>query len=281
MFDSVAKNHNQATTDFVNHEHDGSRNTGTFCDTAGPEEKKHLQFLLERLTDGEIAILVEAVGIHFKEPVADIDRDTLEGVLDEVDRETFYCEYMKIVDRHLVSSGRVDVASWRYAEVCQAYIELVEQRRILFEDAAQRIYEEKPHAVLHPMMDEVADLTNTYLQSEEWCGGNEKDWEKLKRIVEDFLSGNWQTTCWALAGSYIDETRSNGVSFTVTCRDGRLDIESGDQAIGDALAVVIAKLNAQQTPERLLQNMAVVLPEAIGGYGLDGVAIHERVVSGR
>jgi len=69
-----------------------------FCGNAGPEELKHLQRLLDALTDDEIRDLVKAVGIRFGDPLRDIDRDTLESVLDEADREVFYREYHRLLD---------------------------------------------------------------------------------------------------------------------------------------------------------------------------------------
>jgi len=69
-----------------------------FCGNAGPEELKHLQRLLDALTDDEIRYLVKAVGIRFGDPLRDIDRDTLESVLDEADREVFYREYHRLLD---------------------------------------------------------------------------------------------------------------------------------------------------------------------------------------
>lgn len=68
-----------------------------FCGSAGSEELKHLQGLLDELTDEEIQALVDAVGIKFGTPTHKIDRDTLEGVVDEANREDFYREYHKIL----------------------------------------------------------------------------------------------------------------------------------------------------------------------------------------
>lgn len=69
-----------------------------FCGNAGPEELKHLQWLLDALTDDEIRDLVKAVSIRFGDPLRDIDRDTLESVLDEADREVFYRKYHRLLD---------------------------------------------------------------------------------------------------------------------------------------------------------------------------------------
>lgn len=59
---------------------------------------KHFQRLLDALDNAEIVTLVDAVGIRFQRSTQEIDRDTLEGVLDEADREDFYREYYRILD---------------------------------------------------------------------------------------------------------------------------------------------------------------------------------------
>jgi hypothetical protein len=80
-----------------NHE-DHPHSKDAFCGNAGPEEYKHLQSLLDELTDKEIQQLVDAVEINFGSPTSEIDRSTLEGVLDEAAREDFYREYHKILE---------------------------------------------------------------------------------------------------------------------------------------------------------------------------------------
>jgi len=80
-----------------NESHSKFHSPNAFCGNAGPEEMKHFQDLLDKLSDSQIPKLVDAVGIHFGSPAKDIDRDTLEGVLDEADREDFYREYHKLI----------------------------------------------------------------------------------------------------------------------------------------------------------------------------------------
>lgn len=78
--------------------HTKAHGANAFCGNAGPEEMKHFQRLLDGLEDTEVAVLTDAVGIGFQRPAQEIDRDTLEGVLDEADREDFYREYHRILD---------------------------------------------------------------------------------------------------------------------------------------------------------------------------------------
>jgi hypothetical protein len=80
-----------------NADHSDVHSSNAFCSNAGPEEMKHFQELLDALDDAEIAELVDAVGIRFQLPTKEIDRDTLEGVLDEADREEFYREYHRVL----------------------------------------------------------------------------------------------------------------------------------------------------------------------------------------
>ncbi len=77
--------------------HSKFHNTNAFCGNAGPEEMSHFQELLDALTDNEVYGLVQNVGIAI---AANADeRDVLEGVLDETDRETFYREYHAILNK--------------------------------------------------------------------------------------------------------------------------------------------------------------------------------------
>jgi hypothetical protein len=67
-----------------------------FEDSAGPEELKHLDGLLDELTDEELASLSRRVGIKFLNPKKATRRD-YEITMTESDREVFYREYAKII----------------------------------------------------------------------------------------------------------------------------------------------------------------------------------------
>lgn len=69
-----------------------------FCGSAGPEEMKHLEILVEQLNDDELRQLVDKSGITFIGPLSEVDRDVLEGVVDEVAREIFYKNYQTILE---------------------------------------------------------------------------------------------------------------------------------------------------------------------------------------
>ncbi|MEI7819140.1 MAG: hypothetical protein WCI47_03410 [bacterium] len=69
-----------------------------FCGSAGPEEMRHLETLLEILSDEELRTLVARVGITFTHGDEDLVRDDLEGVIDEAAREDFYREYTKLIE---------------------------------------------------------------------------------------------------------------------------------------------------------------------------------------
>ena len=80
-------------------DHSKFHSQNAFCGNAGPEEMKHFQSLLNALTDEEIIKLVDGIGINFGIPTKEIDRDILEGVIDEADREVFFREYNKLLDQ--------------------------------------------------------------------------------------------------------------------------------------------------------------------------------------
>ena len=74
-------------------DHSKYHRVNAFCGSAGPEEMKHLSDLVTQLTDEELKLLVEKVGIKFAVDENILTRDDYEGVIDEADREDFYREY--------------------------------------------------------------------------------------------------------------------------------------------------------------------------------------------
>ena len=81
----------------MNKSHSSFHSKNAFCGSAGPEELAHLHDLISVLSDKELKLLVEKVGIKFK--VEDeIPREEYENVIDEADREVFYREYNKILN---------------------------------------------------------------------------------------------------------------------------------------------------------------------------------------
>jgi hypothetical protein len=77
--------------------HSKYHSANAFCGNAGQEELKHLQSLLDELTDKELHELVDKVGIKFMMSTSEVDRDTLETVVDEADREVFYKSYHDVL----------------------------------------------------------------------------------------------------------------------------------------------------------------------------------------
>jgi len=65
-----------------------------FCGSAGPEEQKHVEFLIDALSDTELAQLVIQNSITNDKK---LDRSFYEGVIDEIDREDFYKTYEKLL----------------------------------------------------------------------------------------------------------------------------------------------------------------------------------------
>jgi len=81
------------------HNQDPKKQSSFFEDNAGPEELAHLQDLIDKLTDKELADLAKKVGIKFYPPPGEtISRLDYEMVIVESDREDFYREYRKIME---------------------------------------------------------------------------------------------------------------------------------------------------------------------------------------
>ncbi len=82
----------------MNQDHSKYHSPNAFCGSAGLHEMQHLNELVTKLTDKELALLVERVGISFGGPEK-IDREQYENVIDEADREVFYREYKRIIQQ--------------------------------------------------------------------------------------------------------------------------------------------------------------------------------------
>jgi len=64
---------------------------------AGPEELKHFHWLLTKLDDSQLARLAVQCGVASGPD--DIDRDILIYWLEETNRESFYSEYHKVLEK--------------------------------------------------------------------------------------------------------------------------------------------------------------------------------------
>ncbi len=84
-----------------------NKQSNYFDGNAGPEELAHLQDLIDKLTDKELANLTKRVGIKFYPPPGEeVSRENYEIVIDESDREVFYREYRKIIEAKKESSKK-------------------------------------------------------------------------------------------------------------------------------------------------------------------------------
>jgi hypothetical protein len=255
-----------------------ARNANIFETNAGPEELKHLQELLDELDDAELRKLVDRIGILFERPTEEIDRDTLEGVLDETDRETFYREYGNLLERRKYSNGP-DAGRFtrQYANACQAYIDLVERDRLTREDAARRMCYERPNKPIHPTLCLVASYAGDAADDFRSLEDREQYWEILTKMVKDFQAGNWYATRWTLSASYIHRDRTHGLSLALHIQKAEPQIAIADKLLKETIASTLAKLNIEQTSQRFLQNAAFVLPREIGDYSLATIEVGEGV----
>jgi hypothetical protein len=66
-----------------------------FCGSAGPEEEKHLHWLLSKLSDQQLIRLASSAGLADPK---EADRGFCESVLDEIDKEDFYRLYHQVLE---------------------------------------------------------------------------------------------------------------------------------------------------------------------------------------
>jgi hypothetical protein len=250
----------------------------TFETDAGPAEMEHFQELLDELDDTELRKLVKGVGMVFEAPLEEIDRDTLEGVLDETDRETFYREYNWRLEARQYSDGP-DPARFSklYADACQAYIDLAKNDKLPRDDAARRMSDEQPKPAIHPMLRAAASYASDIADDYRGPEDREHYWERTLELVRDFRAGKWCTTRWTLAANYIHHQRTHGMSLVIEMRRSKPHIAIADKTLEKVIRSTLSKLNTDQTEQRFLQNVAFVLPKEFGGYNRGRADVYEAL----
>ncbi|HSE61191.1 MAG TPA: hypothetical protein VLA88_02765 [Candidatus Saccharimonadales bacterium] len=137
----------------------------------------------------------------------------------------------------------------------------------------------------HPMLYYVADLAFAIADDfdpDDRPGSNADNWQLLVEIINDYVSGNWHSTCWMLSATYGKYTSNKIVhSYGVVMRrqNGETHIQTSNNDINRAISDVVRTLNMRQTDERYLQNAAKLMPGRINEYTLLSVDVEEHLVS--
>jgi len=134
----------------------------------------------------------------------------------------------------------------------------------------------------HPMLYKVADLA--FDISEEYRSKKEDmaDWGLLVKVLNNYVDGNWEPTCWilnAMFGEYAEEKLTHSFSVAVRRQNGVTHIDTAPEELGDKISKICKTINAEQTDERYLQNLASMIPKGIAAYKLADITVGEYLTS--
>lgn len=169
----------------------------------------------------------------------------------------------------------MDKESLAYAQACQKIIDLQEKDTLPVEEACERLVALPTSAPLHPMLRWVETYARDIFYASDENQDVESYWVDLKLFIRDYLAGNWRTTTWTLSAAYRKD--DHGYSLNIRRGFNRMKVEVANKRLRKLLKQVVSKLNNWQADERLLQNVALVMPREIEGYRLTHVEIFEEI----
>lgn len=99
--------------------------------------------------------------------------------------------------------------------------------------------------------------------------------ERLKRIINDYLSGNFYPSYFSLSGYYTGGAR--GYTWNMRIKGRKLAVYSGNENITKSLKRIINSLKITQASEADLENLQNLLSEQIGKLTLADSEIQEHL----
>lgn len=174
----------------------------------------------------------------------------------------------------------------QFIEHCQAVITDYEAGKMSLDTASAKInasaFEYPFEGPAHPMVYEVAELAFDIAEDYRSEKDNEADWTALTETLTNYIAGNWESTCWILGvmyGEYADQKLTHSYSVSIRRQNGETLVETASQELRSVVIDTVGKLNAEQTDERFLQNLAQLMPQKIDKYKLVSVELAEHLTS--
>ena len=134
----------------------------------------------------------------------------------------------------------------------------------------------------HPMVFKVADLAfdiaENYRSEEE----DNSDWALLKQTLQNYVSGEWEQTCWiltAIYGHYTNNNLNHSYSIVINRQNGKTLITTASKELRLTVNKLLPRVNKYQTDERYLQNLVLFLPKSVKGLKLVNYTCQEYLTN--
>lgn len=169
-----------------------------------------------------------------------------------------------------------------FVELCKKLIAGHKAGLIDLRSAAEQIVkqaDEHPfEETVHPMLYKVSHLAFDIAEDYRSEKDDKADWATITETVNNYVTGNWEPTCWILSamyGEYSGDKLVHSYSVAVRRQNGGTIIETASDEIKKATNEAVSRLNAEQTDERYLRNLVQFVPAAIGKYKLVSADVGE------
>lgn len=169
-----------------------------------------------------------------------------------------------------------------FLNVCQGVIADVAAGHIDYMVAAQKIseYQYNFGPLAHPMLFKIADMAEEITEDYRGDIENRAYWDVIVTAVQHYFAGNWDSTRWSLSatyGKYVGKIPQHSFGIAAYRLNGETTIETASKQLNDAVAVVAKRLNIEQTDERYLRNLAMLLPANVEEYTLIDMRVRESL----
>lgn len=135
-----------------------------------------------------------------------------------------------------------------------------------------------PTKRVHPTIWAIEDLAFEIADQDQSEEENRQDWTQLVEMVQKHANGQWIPTAWRLSamyGTYSKGTFIHSYSVFIKRWQGSIVVETANLEVKETVEAIAAKVYVGQTDERFLQNIAYLLPSAIGKLKFMDSDVHE------
>jgi len=136
---------------------------------------------------------------------------------------------------------------------------------------------------VHPMIRDIV-ASVSYLD-EDWREDDQAEenrirWDNICKLINDYAQNRWAPTFWCLMATYLQAREGKiiaGYGIRVNRVLGKAELLTGNDSLRSVVNELMGSLNADQTDEWYLHNLARVLPGELDGLTLGEVAVSEEI----
>ena len=161
------------------------------------------------------------------------------------------------------------------SEYDKGHLSLQEVASQINPTAAEYLFKGPAHPMVFKVADIAFDIAENYRSEKE----DNSDRALLKQTLQNYVSGEWEQTCWILtamySGHHTKKNLGHSYSIVIKRRNGKTLITTASKELKLTVSKLLPRVNKDQTDERYLQNLVLFLPKLINGLKLENYTCQE------